>query len=386
VKLTLAIFQRRSYIRQTLLLLVLEATYMLLPGASCTLVTTSQTESSAPYSVFGVGWTADSLANLEVGRFAGRMVSYRFRAARDGAVSTIRVFFIFRKLCDGCYANGNGGSVNIDVVSDDGSANHFPSRNVLGSVLVRDPLTEWNRLLRFPKPVKLESGKLYHIVFSNPTADPQHNYVSVDDLYTTFQGSGLQPSGAASELAVLLKSTAKSGWELKPQHVPIVSINYDDGYQQGQGYMDVKHNGIVVNPGESVREVFRISGADRAFKTLAVRLEPMGDQGNVQVKVENESGEDLQASSLNLSNATSSALWKTVDFPKALSLSKGSQYSVVLSAENGARFRISPLQKGKQYGFNVDSLFASGRCEVRFWPIWIGCLGRYDLDLPFYFR
>lgn len=66
-------------------------------------------EKQPPQSeIFGVGWTADSLANIEIGRFPGRSASYRFRAKHGGRVGKLRVFFIFRKVCPGCYANGNG--------------------------------------------------------------------------------------------------------------------------------------------------------------------------------------------------------------------------------------------------------------------------------------
>ena len=338
------------------------------------------------YHVFGAGWTADSLANLEIGRFQGRMVSYRFRAARSGPVRSVRVYFIFRKLCDGCYANGDGGKIRIEITEDDGTANHQPSNKVLASALVKDPLKEWNRLVEFESPAHLERERLYHIVFSNLVADARQNYVSIDDLYTTEQGNDLQPSAQASDLAVLLKSAEGAGWQVKIQHVPIISINYQDGYQQGQGYMDVKHNAVVVKDGEAARESFEFHAPDRAFEKIAVRVEPMNGRGRVRVDIEIDNGKVLRSTEIDFNTPANQPTWETWRLTPPLTLKEDTRYSLVLTAEGGAAFQLSPLQKGKQYGFDVDSLLGAGYCEIKTGSSWTGCLSRRDLDLPFYFE
>jgi len=352
-----------------------------LPAGSRTAAATDEPGTEA---VFGVGWTADSLANLEVGRFRGRTVSYRFRANHSGTVSAVRVYFIFRKLCPGCYANGDGGSVTLQIAADDGTPNHFPSRTVLASVLIADPMTQWNREVRFPQQPSFEAGKFYHIVFSNPTPDPVQNYVSVDDLYAS--ANDIQPSAAASALAVLLKPDGASPWQLKPQHVPVFSIQYSDGFAQGQGYIDIKSNGLTVNDGDSVREVFTVKDADHKVSTLAVRIQPQGTHGSLKLVLEDDAHKALQTTSLSLARDPQAYVWKTYSFQAPLTLSKGSGYAVVLAAENGASFRISPLQKGTQYGFAAETVFSNGHCETKTGPLWTGCLARSDLDIPFYFQ
>jgi len=341
------------------------------------------TEEPGAVAVFGAGWTADSLANLEVGRFRGRTISYRFRASHSGPVTAVRIYLIFRHVCPGCYANGDGGTVTVQIMADDGTPNHFPSHTVLASVLIADPMKQWNREVRFPHPPSFEAGKFYHIVFSNPTPDPVQNYVSVDDLYTS-SANEIQPSAAASALAVLLKPDSASAWQHKPQHVPVFSIQYSDGFTQGQGYIDIKNNGLVVNEGSSVREVFTVKDADHKVSSLAVRIQPQGVQGSLKLVLEDDAHRALQTASLSFTGDRQAYVWKTYSFPEPLTLSKGSVYSVVLTAENGASFRISPLHKGIQYGFAPETVFSDGHCETKTGPLWTGCLSRSDLDMPFY--
>ena len=359
---------------------------LLLAGASGLSSQSKSEKLATGTEVFGVGWTADSLSNVEVGRFPGRSVSYRFRAKHSGSITTLRVYFIFRKLCPGCYANGDGGKVSIQLFSDDGTPSHFPSRNMLGSAVVDDPMLQWNREVHLERPVSVRSGELYHIVFSNSSSDPVLNYTSVDDLYTTSVGSGLQPSSSGSDLAVLFKPNGTSPWRLLPQHVPILSIYYDDGYRQGQGYMDVQRDRVVVNDGDAVRELFTVQDTDHRVTSLAVRIDQLTNQGRLTVVVADHSGQPLETATFNLEEDPGSGGWKEYSWQQPLTLKKGDQYSVVLRAEEGSRFRVSPLQKGTQYGFEVDTLFTEGHCEVKTGPLWTECLLRHDLDIPFYFR
>ena len=54
-----------------------------------------RTAFAAEPSFYGNPWSANGLANLEVGWFPCRMVSYRFSAAETGRFVTAKVLFIF---------------------------------------------------------------------------------------------------------------------------------------------------------------------------------------------------------------------------------------------------------------------------------------------------
>jgi len=376
----------RAYASRLVMLLVGGVACLCLGSGGPMRTYAGERDAPAANPVFGVGWTADSLANLEIGRFRGRMVSYRFCAVHSGSVGSLRVFFIFRKIGPGEYADGNGGSVLIELVSDDGTPSHFPSHNLLGTAVVKDPLAQWNREVRFSKPVQLEAGKLYHVVFSNPSPDPANNYVSVDDLYTTAGGRALQPSAESSDLSVLLKPDGNSSWQEKYQQAPVISICYDDGYRQGQAYIDVKHNGIEVKDNDAVREVFTAGGADRLVSVVAVRFQPLSQAGHVKLVLASEDGVTVKTVSLNLSSGSNNYAWHISQLGGTITLRKGVSYSLTLETQAGGSFRVSPLQKGTQYGFEADTLFTEGHCEEKAGPLWIGCMKRSDLDLPFYFR
>ncbi len=227
---------------------------------------------------------------------------------------------------------------------------------------------------------------LYHIVFSNIAPDPVGNYVSVDDLYTSTAGAGLQPSAVASEMSVLLKSYDKAPWQLKEQHVPIFCLRYDDGHQQGQGYMDVKASGVMVEDGMAVREVFTVGNYDRSVSSLAVRIVRLSEMGRLKVVVRNGSDEPMKTLSTNLSGPGGLAGWVQFSLEQPLTLIKATRYSVELIPEDGASFRVLPLQQGGQYGFAVYSPFVESHCEARVNIAWTGCMQRKDLDIPFYFR
>ncbi len=337
-------------------------------------------------TVFGAGWTADSLANLEIGRFSGRTVSYRFLAMHSGSVSSVRVFFVFRTICDGCYANGNGGNVTVELKEDDGSSRHVPGSRVLARALVQDPMKQWNRVVELDRPATLQSGKVYHIVFSNPLPSATRNYVSIDDLYTRVEGGDLQPSGEASQLAVLFKTSGAAEWEVKKQHVPILSVNFDDGYRQGQGYIDVKRNAVVVAEGQAARESFTFLYPDRSFRRAAVRVQPTASKGQIELQVSDSEGHILASHQFLINTVADAPTWEIAEFSPPVLFKRLGRYSVTVIPQKGAGFTITPLQKGSTYGFDPDTLFTAGHCETKLATVWIDCLERSDLDIPFYLQ
>jgi len=333
---------------------------------------------------FGAGWTADGLANLEIGRFIGRAIDYRFLSDHTGTFSGLELYFVFRTICDGCYADGDGGIIQIQIRTDDGSPAHLPSNTVLGSTILQNPFLQWNRLVGFSPSVSLKAGSLYHIVFTNLSSDPVHNYVSINDIYTSVSGSNLQPATTDTNLAVLLKNQG-APWQLNTHHVPIFSVYFDDGFRQGQGYIDVKHNAMQVSGTAQVAEVFTVKDDNHTVSSLTVRLDPLSSTGNIQVVLANAVGQPLETGVFNFSGATQySYAWMSYSFPP-ITLTLGSTYYILLSAQNGGQFQVSPMEQGAYYGFLTETFFTS-ECEVPNGSIWVGCLGQTNLDLPFYFR
>lgn len=357
------------------------------PGSFAQDVASQNSSRRLRADTLGAGWTAESLANLEIGMNPGRSVSYRFRADHDGAVRAVRVYFIFRKICDrGCYAAGDGGIIRVEIRDDDGTANHLPARGVLASTFVPDPLAEWNRRVEFPQVAALHAGKLYHIVFSNASEDETRNFVSIDDLYTATDETELQPAANETGLAVLLRRDSASAWALRPHHLPIFSLYFEDGFRQGQGYMDVKQSGVVVSPESNVREVFTVEDATHFVVMAGVRIKPLSSGGKLRILLATDSGQTIEDVTVATPPSLAGAAWTTHPFTPPRALTKGARYSLVLVSEEGGQYLVQPLQNGTQYGFEFESPFTGNHCEVNAGQGWKGCLNRSDLDIPFYFR
>lgn len=336
---------------------------------------------------FGAGFTAESLADLEIGMHPGRSVSYRFRADHDGAAAAVRVYFIFRTNCSkGCYAAGDGGVIRVEIRGDDGTADHLPARTALASTLVSDPLAQWNRLVHFPNAALFQAGELYHIVFTNISPDETQNFVSIDDLYTATASTELHPAAYETDLAVLLRADAAAAWQTRSHHLPIFSLDYADGFRQGQAYIDVKQSGVVISPGSSVREVFTVQDATRPVALAGVRLKPLASGGRLRIILADFSGQTIETTTVSPAVAPGQYAWLALPFKSLRALTKGVTYELVLSSEEGGQYLIQPLQNGAQYGFGAQSPFTGNHCEVNLGQGWKGCLNRSDLDVPFFFR
>ena len=334
---------------------------------------------------FGAGWTGDSLSNVEIGRFMGRTVSYRFRANHTGTFSAVELYLIFRTICDGCYANGDGGIIQVQIQTDDGTANHLPAGILLGTAIISNPMLQWNRVVTFDQSVAVQENTLYHMVFTNLSSDPVHNYVSINNLYNVAGGSDSQPSANTVDLAALIKPDSNHPMQVNTHLVPIFSLLFDDSYRQGQIYMDVRPNSLLGASSTQIAEEFLVNDANHTVSSLSVRLSPLVTQGDIRVTVLDSSNQMLASGVIDLTHVLSNGYnWYTVSFP-SISLVKGAGYSVVMTAENGAQYYIAPMQQGMTYNFQWERRYA-GECEVLSAGQWKGCLGRTDLDIPFYFR
>lgn len=341
----------------------------------------------SPVPTYGVPWNADNVANLEVGELVGRTISYRFRAEHSAALEAVRVFLVFRTICAGCYARGDGGQVRVALHSDDGSEQHLPLSRVLSSALVADPMAQWNRLIKFDKPVPLEAGRLYHLVFSNPAPDSVNNYVSVDDLYNLRRAPGIHPGVSDKDLAVLWKRSAQTPWEVNYGHTPIFLLCYADGKRQGQGYIDVRLSYAPSISGVNrVRETFTVRGPDKLVSQVAVRVKKLGKPGDLHIDLEDSRGNLIEAGVVLASSLDDNGgVWAVHSFSARRTLRSGETFRVVVSAPPGDAYQLYVLQKGTAYGFDGPSVFEDGYLQSGTRGQWEDFKGRRDLDMEFYF-
>ncbi len=150
--------------------------------------------------------SADSLANTVLGGPSLNSASYRFQARHTSALKGIRVFFIWSLVKSG-YQAGQGGTVQVSLMADDGTAAHLPTGPALATVTYGNIIAQNNNYpeLTFPTPAVLTGGRFYHLVFTNVDPSPTANYISLDSLYTDAQTAPMQPSVSDTDFAELVR-------------------------------------------------------------------------------------------------------------------------------------------------------------------------------------
>jgi hypothetical protein len=201
---------------------------------------------SAKEGWYGPAIRGDSLANTPIGK-GGIQVSCRFRADPGGVFQGARPYLIWSFKRQGYHA-GSGGTLKVDLQSDDGTPLHRPSGQVLATNAQRLALVatsdRFYPRLAFDRAPSLAPGALYHLVFSNTDPDPEGNFVSVNALFLKFASPPLQPRLADSDWAMLMRSRASPAWAVRRTpgsqegFTPILEIDYAGGRSQGMGYME----------------------------------------------------------------------------------------------------------------------------------------------------
>ncbi len=339
--------------------------------------------------VIGAGWGADNLANIEIGRSRGRTVDYRFVCDHTGTVTTVRVFFIFRgPAAPNGYWNGDGGTILVQLETDNGAPNHQPSGTVLSSYTITDPLTPGpnERVANFrlitlsPASVPLTKGNTYHMVFSNIASDPVNNFVSLDDIATADVGANLWPMVSDSTYAMLFGD--RPPLVVASRHSPILNVNYDDGYVQGNGDIDsIVYFGVVGGGNISkVEEAFTVDSSNYTVNRLAIRLAPTS-VGAGTLTLYDSSLNALASGMLRFPVASGRQSWYLVDFYPPVTLTAKTSYTLVLEMISGS---VTPrlLEQGTRKGFKNEGF--SQHCNAWKGAAWVGCYGNAPTDLEYY--
>jgi hypothetical protein len=285
---------------------------------------------------YGMPWAADGLANLEIGKATGRRVSYRFRADASGTVTAVRVFFIYAA---GGYAAGDGGDVRISLQTDSGG---LPSGSELTSALVSDPMAANFRTVRFASGAPVVGGRVYHLVFSNPSPKPTANYVSIDDLYRSTAGTPMQPLLPDSDLAVLLKYGSSSAWDLRLQHTPIFTLFHSDGSRHGPGapYVNARSSsGIRTINGTSRVAQLMTPGSNVTATGAAFRVRHNNGSGAVTLRLKDANGSDMRT----CSGSVSGTGWVRCTFTTPYTLAAGSLHRLAASTPADTSYSAWPV-------------------------------------------
>ncbi len=361
--------------------------------------TQASSSSGTPSSYYGSGIGADSLGNTVVGGPYENMASYRFLAMHSGAVQQFLIYLIPNHVN---YAAGTGGTIQVTVHTDDGTASHNPSSTVLATYIMSNVLSLPSPALnfytvKFPTPLTLTAGQLYHMVFKNIDASPTVNYLSVDDLRESNYSGPVQGGISTTNAAVLL-SQEGGAWEPRLGYTPIYQITFQNGVTEGVGYMEVWPNAPEPISGtNAVRETFTVSGASRTVSSVAVKVARVTGDEPLVVRLENANGTLIEEGSIPAANITMSTsstspsyYWTSYTFATPYTLVPGDTYHLDFEASSTATYDIFPIRKGLAYGFQNTTYFPDGYAEFEQnhswngWTQW-GVTDRTDGDLQFYF-
>jgi len=353
---------------------------------------------------YGSALNADDLANVTIGfpsnDNCNRQTSYRLRANHTGPLTAIRLFFIWNYSRAGYHA-GTGGTIQIQVQSDDGTANHFPSGTTLASISVVHPVNDtigFYPLLTFATPPQLTAGQIYHLVFTNTDPNPSQNWVSLDCAWMWNAATPLQPTIPDTDMAVL-ERCPNGAWSLYKRSggtvTPCVELDYSDGSSQGQGYIEFYfQNPKTISGSKAVRESFTVRGTDRLVTSAAVRLKYVSGTNAVTLRLEKADGTLLDqgtATNIPVSPGSNGSSWAKVSFAAPVLLKVGQSYRLVITASSNSAFQTHGIRKGADKGFKATTIFADGIAQFNDgtgwtgWDMW-GQTNRQDVDLEFYFE
>lgn len=355
---------------------------------------------------YGPGIQADSLANTPIGK-GGVQVSCRFRAAPGGVFQAIRPYLIWSFAKKG-YHGGSGGTLKVELQTDDGTPAHGPSGQVLATNVQRMSLVRTSDRffpqMFFDKAPVLTPGSLYHVVFSNTDPDPEGNFVSVNALFNQSAGAPQQPGLADTDWGMLIRSKGKPAWTVRrtpgtqESFTPILEVDYANGRSQGMGYIEFWMGAPKAIGGQaSVREIFTVTGPARRVASVSIRVRRLSGNAPLGVTLEQGDGKVVEVGKgdgkvipQSPSGHLGGSAWVTFALPSRPILAPGKTYHLVLNCPGAGQYEAFPMRKGTDKGFSDATLFGDGHAEFNDghgwagWEQW-GKKGLTNADLQFYF-
>lgn len=190
--------------------------------------------SSKRRQLYGVAFACEGNANINIGQYSTpQKCSQRERMEHTGSIKNVKAYV---KSGTG-YSLGTGGTIRLEIQSDDGTALHGPS----GSILAQKDLTPGNSTqvgqwdLTTPLPVT--AGQLLHFVYRNVDASPTANYIAINGVELHNAPAQHQPYiDNLSRGLMVAYDLDPTPWAEQTDVYPILDVEFVDGYRQGQGF------------------------------------------------------------------------------------------------------------------------------------------------------
>lgn len=372
---------------------------------------------SADALYYGPGYRANGLSNFPLGDVEAHGSGYgttgktafsiRFRATHTGTLSRIGVRIETVNTANNIAASygwGTGGTIQIQLQTDDGSASHLPSGTALGSFTTPadgayaffnygtafDPTVDGgadniNTLVTLSPSVTLTAGQLYHIVLRQIAADGANNFVSVAGLYVP--GAGGDPSGGSplSPLQPIYSDTDFAGlvsvdqgpWQTTTQFwgygcTPNMELHYTDGYIDGRfaySYLFV-NNTNTISGTSAFRELFTPS-VNVTAKTVGIYAYRVSGNDPLTVNVKDVNGNVLASASfpaLSSFPAVNTRYLLSAPLSSAITLTKGQTYSIEFDCPATSTYNLDGMSDGNpasvsNIGAHTADYFSDGHAQ-----------------------
>ena len=344
---------------------------------------------------YGSGIAFDSLGNLRVSPVGYPMVSYRFRANHSGSLQTVWPYLITALSPPG-YASGTGGTLVLQVRTDDGTINHFPTSTILASVSLPNALNKPAfSPFTFSSPPSLSQGTIYHLVWSNSDGNPSQNYVSLDLVDGLTGPVPPQPTIRPEDWGAIAFDGTKwfdlANADGGQSFTPIANLIYGDAFTQGLGYIDdLTSERHTISGSSAVRETFVVSGGSRTVVRVSVRARRTAGSDPLRVQFFDGSGNTVNDCYVSASSfSTNVDTFVTCPFTSSYVLTSGSTYNLDLEATSTSTYDTYSIQNAAKdsWNFGANTTFRDGHAEYKInggsWTPWGG--SRLDTDLQFYF-
>jgi hypothetical protein len=326
---------------------------------------------------------ADDLGNTHIGGPGREALAFRFRATWTGSVAAVRFYIIRNVRGRTGYSGGTGGTLRVALHKDSGGRRHVPRGQPLATAKLKATAHGFWPLVRFSRPGRVAAGHLYHVVFTNVDRQPERNYVSINALYSASR-SGPAPA-VPNGLAVLGGSHRGRGGPIRWQprgegreyYVPIVDVvGSRRGQHVGVGYMEVwVGTAKPVGRRAMVRQLLRTPGG-KTTRIRGVWLRVRRSSGTsvpLALRVGRPGGEVLASAAVAPGKVpTTRPGWVYARFSSPTSPAPGTELALTASAASASAYRVFPVRKGTEFGFDRSTVFDGGYAQFTDGSGWVG--------------
>jgi hypothetical protein len=322
---------------------------------------------------------ADALGNTVIGGFDRTQLSFRFRATWTGSVVAVRVYVIKNVNGRSGYSQGNGGTMRVALQADGGQGRHVPTGRRLASASFRPAERGFWPLVRFAKSAHIESGRLYHVVFTNTDPQPERNFVSINALYS---GSRLGRAPAVPDDLAVLEADGGGGgagaWQLRRSrpreyYLPIVDVVGGGGQHDGLGYMEV-WDPKPIGGEAGVRQLVRIGDKTTRINGAWLRVKrESGADAPLSLAIDQADGKTLASATVPAASVpTGDPGWVYARFSEPASVPPHTDIALTASASSGSAYEAFPIRKGSEFGFSRELMYANGYAQFDDGDGWVG--------------